>query len=271
MLSRRYFFLCLVPLVLLGLAVPVGARGRSRTASLRHYHATGEYDVYVNGKTVKAEVLFSQRAATYVVALPGEKTALVLRQRSRSVGRVSSDALKRREDGYVELPTTAKVESLGRFRLSGPDVVISLTDLKARLKPRAALLKQHSGEQLLAHSPQYAMNQRSYRPSASVVQQLKATNTKAEVEVFFGSWCSRCQRLLGNMLRLEEALGNNSSIKFSYYGLPAPPAAWQDARYRASGVKGLPTAVVKVNGRVRGRLAHGAWSAIERSLLPLVR
>lgn len=268
MLSRRYF-LCLIPLVLLGLAVPAGARGRSRGASLRHYHATGEYDVYVNGKTVEAEVLFSQRAATYVVALPGEKTALVLRQRSRSVGRVSSDALNRREDGYVELPATAKVESLGRFRLSGPDVVISLTDLKARLKPRAALRGQQSGDQLLAHSPQYAMNK--HRPSASAVQQLKASNTKAEVEVFFGSWCSRCQRLIGNMLRLEEALGKDSSITFRYYGLPAPPAAWQDPHYRASGIKGLPTAVVKVNGSVRGRLAHGAWSRIESALLPLVR
>lgn len=273
MTSRRVWVLVpLVVVLVVGSALlvvgPAGARG-TRSISL-HYHPTGEYDVFVNDKLVEAEVLFSRRAASYVVSLTGETNAVVLRQRSRSVGSVSGASLTRRADGFVELAPTAAVQTLGRFQLAGSDVIFSLSDRRVRLKPRPPLLKQQTSAGLLAHSPQYAMRMRRYRPAENVLASLKSVSHKATVEVFFGSWCSRCQRLLGRVLRLEKALGE-SQITFKYYGLPNPPAAWQEPRYRAAGIRGLPSAVVSVNGRVRGRLSHSAWPSLEYSLLQLVQ
>ena len=263
--------LCLVTSLsfVLLLAASVDARGYRRATMQRGYHATGEYDVLVSGKPVEAEVLFSQRAATYILVFSGKPNAIVLRQRSRTVGDTPASGLSRKDDGTVELPRSAVVRNLGRFWLSGMDVVIRSSHLDVRLRPRKPLLKAHDHDAMLKHSPQYAVQMRGYRPSAQLVAKLK--NRTGEVEVFFGSWCSRCQRLLGHVLRLEQELGADSKIKFVYYGLPRPPAAWREPHYRASGVHGLPTAVVKAGGRVRGRIAHGSWSSFEYSLLPLLK
>lgn len=269
MTSRRWLFL-IAPLVIFGVLVPAESRGRARYTTARYY-ATGKYDVIRDKKKVDgAEVLFSQRAASYIIVLPDDKEAVVLRQRSRRVGRVEVAKLKRRSDGYVELPRTATVSTVGRFVLgAGARVAVIGPTLALELRPRPPLLKHHTGEQLLKHSPQYGVQKRTYRPNAGAVAKLKSAKN-VEVEVLFGSWCSRCSRLLGHMLKLEDELGK-SGITFKYYGLPNPPAAWREPHYKKSGIHGLPTAVVRVNGRVRGRLAHGAWTRIESALLPLVR
>lgn len=253
----------------LSVPLPVEARGSSDRSGSR-FHATGEYDVSAPAIAGTPEVLFSRRAAAYVLSFAGHETAFLLRQRDRTVTAFPATALVRDEHGLASLVPGTRGRRLGRFALAGNDVVIALEELRARLTPCAALLGSHDRAGVLAHSPQYATSMRAYRLDTATIDALRTSTTPVEVEVFFGSWCPRCQQLLGNMLAVDAALAG-TQVTFSYYGLPKPPAAWRESHYRTSGVRGLPGAVVRVYGRNRGVIDHRAWTRVEAQILSRIR
>jgi hypothetical protein len=71
------------------------------------------------------------------------------------------------------------------------------------------------------------------------------------------------------MLRVENAVAN-PKVKFEYYGIPKPPDAWQDPEVKRLGVKGIPTAIVYVNGVQAGRIEGEAFNTPEVALSKIV-
>jgi hypothetical protein len=67
------------------------------------------------------------------------------------------------------------------------------------------------------------------------------------------------------MLKVESAV-NNPNLKFEYYGIKNPPDGWKDPEVVRLGVKGIPTAIVYVNGIQAGRIEGDPWNAPEVAL-----
>ncbi|MDJ0976248.1 MAG: thioredoxin family protein [Planctomycetota bacterium] len=235
--------------------------------AFRAFYPSGEYDLVIGQAKVEAELLFSQRAAAYLLKPKGDERTFLLLQRKRAIATVEGDWI-RRENGDVDLPKSAAPQTVGRIALSGQDIVLRAPNLNARLKPRAPLLGYHGAKAVLAHSPQYGLVMRGYRPDPGALARLKDAKD-VKVETIFGSWCPRCQQTVGYVLQIEKALAAKG-VQFTYYGLPNPPKAWKNERFIVSKAKALPTALVFVNDKLAGRIAPTEWKGFETRLARIV-
>ncbi len=256
---------CLLPACLV-LALPLPTAGAEPTdashATLREFYPTGEFDYEVAGARSEAQVLFSRRAAAYLIAPAGADHLYLLLQRQRTISQVPRRVIQQK-NGDVDLPATVAPQLVGNFTMDNGTVMIEAPSLRARLVPRGPLLGTHAGTAVLAHSPQYGLTMRAYRTNEAAMQALKGV-TGARVEVLFGSWCPRCQQTMGNALRVERELASaGAGIVFEYRALPPPPAAWQDSRFLQAKVEALPTALLHVGDREVGRVAPADWKSFE--------
>lgn len=236
-------------------------------ATLRGFYPTGEFDFVGAPEGKDVSILFSQRAAAYLLVPKGAESIYVLNQRQRTVSKVAARTI-RRENGDVDLPESATPQAVGRFELKQGDIVVTAPDLRGRLTPRGPALGTLTAADLWAHSPQYGLVARAYRPDERALATLRAASG-VEVEVVFGSWCPRCQQTIGNALRVQQEIGEKGVV-ITFYGLPKPPAAWKHPRFVSSQAKALPTAVVKVGGAVRGRIGPSEWNRFDVALAKLL-
>ena len=95
---------------------------------------------------------------------------------------------------------------------------------------------------------------------------------EARVQIFFGTWCSFCNKFLPNTLKVEEELKKSGTkITFEFHGLPPPPAAWVTKEATKMRVKRLPTGLIFVNGKQVGRLEGNDWIKPEKSLSRIIK
>ncbi|MHC5009770.1 MAG: thioredoxin domain-containing protein [Planctomycetota bacterium] len=236
---------------------------------LRDFYPSGKYILYVSGELdTGARICHSQRGAAYLILDSAYGRPFLIQPRTRSVDVVPEDGIIENTNGTVDIDASVELSSLGRFQLQGTDVVMGFPELRARLKPNPPLTGDADAADILKHSPEHGRD--PYRISEAQVAQLKNVSSDVLVRVFFGSWCPTCQRYLPRVIKLDQALAE-SNVKFSYYGLPKPPAAWQEPEYVRAGIQRLPTAVVTVNGRTIGQITGNQWNNPERSLALLLR
>jgi thiol-disulfide isomerase/thioredoxin len=266
-LRVRYAVAGLVALAALGWNLPA-ARSQSHQV-LREFLPTGKYVIYLNGDLDRdATIYYSQRAAAILVLESGFGSPFLIQPRTRSVDRLTKEALITQDDGSIDLSEDVDLARLGNFQLQGGDVVISFADLKARLKPNPPMLGLHTREEVLKHSPEYGRD--GFKIDEAWVEKLRASDKEVEVRVFFGSWCPVCQRYIGRILMLDKAL-EGTKVSFAYYGLPLPPQAWQEAEFVRNKIERLPTALVTSGGKEIGRLSGFDWDRPEPSLGALLR
>jgi hypothetical protein len=245
------------------LALCLDVQGQEAHRSLRGFYPTGEFDLVVAGVKREGEILFSRRAAAYLIAPAGSEEVYLLQQRLKTVSAISADLL-RRENGDVDVPENAKIKQVGSFSLDSSGIRIQTPTLTGTLQSRPPLIGPHPAAVVLEHSPQYGLVQRAYRPDEDAIRRIDS-HAGARVEVIFGSWCPRCQQTLGKALRVESEL-KNGRVGFLFHGLPTPPAAWREARFLETHIKALPTAIVWVNKREAGRIAPNDWDRFEAAL-----
>ena len=103
-------------------------------------------------------------------------------------------------------------------------------------------------------------------PNAQMLAALRKQAQPVRVRVVFGSWCPHCKEMLPHLLRIEDEV-KGSKIQFEYFGLPRPPAAWQDPEAQRLQVRGVPTAVIyNSKGQEIGRLVDNDWLSPEAAL-----
>lgn len=235
-------------------------------AVLSGFEPTGDFLLEVAGAAVpKAEIYHSDRAGAYLILTSKLSSPVLLNVRAGQVESVHVMKVAKRSDGRIDLLADANLGALGGFRIDGQEVVFSVDDKEVRMKPKPPLTGRRSAEALLDHSPDYSMAMKRFEPIDATVGSLASFAEPVRVQVFFGSWCSVCKRYVPSILKLEEALAG-SKISFDYYGLPKPPAAWDDPEVVKLGVKSVPTAVVFVGGSEAGRITGQDWFRPESKL-----
>jgi thiol-disulfide isomerase/thioredoxin len=193
----------------------------------------------------------------------------MLTPRTGAVETVNLMKVSKQKDGSVDLLADAVLAPMGQFQMEGESVAFTIQGKKASLDPKPALTGNRKGTDLLANLPEYVRGSRNYTPNPGAIAALNKDGQPVTVRVVFGSWCPHCRQHVPMMLRVESQL-KNPKIKFEYYGVARPPDGWKDPEVKRLGVKGIPTAIVYVNGLEVGRIEGQGWSAPEVELSKII-
>jgi thiol-disulfide isomerase/thioredoxin len=243
----------------------VHAQGVPSDGVLRDFEPNGDYMLLLNGKPVGAEIYQNDRIPAFLVLSSSLSSPVLLTPRTGSVQTVNLMKVSKQKDGSVDLLADAVLAPVGQFQMAGEEVKFSVEGKSLSLSPKPALTGLHGSADLLKTLPEYVRGSQGYTPNAAAVAALRKTGKPVTVRVVFGSWCPHCRQHVPMLLKVENEV-KNPKIKFEYYGIGKPPEGWKDPEVKRLGVKGIPTAVVYVNGIQAGRIEGTAWSAPEVEL-----
>ncbi|HEY0557180.1 MAG TPA: thioredoxin family protein [Thermoanaerobaculia bacterium] len=258
----------LLALMTIGLlAAAAQAQGAAPSDStLRGFLPTSEYVLMVNGAPVPAaEVYKNDRIPAILILTSALPSPVMLSPRAGNVESVNLMKISKQKDGSVDLFADAVLAPVGPFQMEGENPTFTYGTKKVSLNPKPALTGLHKGADLLANLPEYVRTSRMYTPNAAAVAALKKVSKPVTVHVVFGSWCPHCRQHVPLMLKVEGTV-DNPHLKFEYYGINNPPDGWKDPEVKRLGVKGIPTAIVYVNGIQAGRIEGDPWNAPEVAL-----
>ncbi len=234
---------------------------------IEDFEASGAFLFELDGRDLDAEIYHSEREVAYLIVATKLPAPLLISPRGKSVQTVEKTRFTR-TDGGAELAEKAALEQLGEYELSGDEMVFEIGGKIAKLKPKPPLLGHQDFATLEEHDPKYAKNARTHglkRKSAAQAPPVPGENVR--VRVYFGSWSEICQYLVPKMKSLEEDWRSHG-VQFEYYGVPKPIT--DDQHAVDTGILGVPTAVVFVDGEEIGRLSGRALDTPEESLTRLL-
>jgi thiol-disulfide isomerase/thioredoxin len=256
-------------ILLLAAAAAVPAHGQAvpSDAVLRGFQRIGDYVLLVNGKEDKgAEIYQNSKIPAYLILASALPSPVLMTPRAGTVETVNLMKVAKQKDGSVDLLADASLAPQGKFQIDGEKVAFTSEGKQVSLNPNPPLLGIKKNADLKAHNPEYARTAQGYNPNPAVLAALKKEAQPVTVRVFFGSWCPHCRQHVPLLLKVEDQLGA-SKIHFEYYGLPRD---FKDPEAQRMKIKGVPTAVIYVNGRETGRMEGNDWTVPEASLSKLL-
>lgn len=144
------------------------------------------------------------------------------------------------------------------------------TDIEAGREDEPVLLGLLNREEVEAAMPDWVIAEMEATPDIDAAGAMVAALDGAEVTVFFGTWCSDSARELARLWRALDELGVLSQDEIRYIGVDrdkSEPAEWVEG----SGLRLVPTFVVRRGGEEVGRIVESSPNGIERDLLALLR
>jgi len=248
-------------------AWPARAQKVPSDAVMKGFLPIGDYVLLVNGKQDKgAEIYQNSHIPAYLILATALPSPVLLTPGAGNVETVNLMKVAKQKDGSVDLLADAALAPQGKFQIQGETVAFTSEGRQASLSPNPPLLGLKKNADLKSHNPEYARTARGYNPNPAKIAALKEEPQPVTVRVFFGSWCPHCRQHVPLMLKVEDQLGG-SKIHFEYYGLPKD---FKDPEAKRMGIKGVPTAVVYVNGREVGRMESQDWVTPEATLSKLL-
>jgi thiol-disulfide isomerase/thioredoxin len=254
--------------LLVALALPFGV---ARAATVQ-FSSTGQFQVQAKGAVdtnarVYRSVLPPWQFIVVTFAMPkpvlittGPASARLVDQK-----RVVTDPT---DPTQVKFETAGPIEDLMTVRFDGPNLVLDRDGMIVTLAPSPPVLGNRTLDELLAAMPDYRRTAANYKPDAAAIAKLKAQTEPAELQVFFGSWCSHCEQMVPRLVRVLED-GKPKQLTVSFHGVPqgrTPP----DPEADAAGIQALPTGIVRRDGKEIARLMDDDWEAPEKSLVAVL-
>jgi thiol-disulfide isomerase/thioredoxin len=152
--------------------------------------------------------------------------------------------------------------------MDGENLVLERDGTTLKMTASPPILGDKTLDEMLAAMPDYRRSAARYTPDAAALERLRRAKEPAEVLVFFGSWCAHCEQVIPRLVRvLQDARG--APLQVVFHGVP-PPGGAKDPMADALGVRGLPTGIVRRDGKEVARLEGPEWNAPETALAELV-
>lgn len=234
---------------------------------LKGFQPNGDLMLELDGQSTDTQLYFSDSAGAFLIMGSALSSPVLVGTRTGMVESVHLMKVMKKPDGSIDLRADATLEALDRFRIEGTEVHFDLKGQAAKLKPRPDLLGSQSPAALKGYKPSYAQLASEYSPRGSSLSALKTVTDDVRVQIYFGTWCPTCGRLVPRVLRLDEDL-DNPKIAFEYYGVPrditSDPAAEKDK------IHGVPTGIVYVGGKEVARLSVQELNQPEAALQKLL-
>ncbi|REJ82585.1 MAG: thioredoxin [Acidobacteria bacterium] len=236
-------------------------------STLKGFEQVDDYLLEIDGKADKgATIYFQRRVPAYLVLPAASNTPLLLIPRSRQVQSVSLMKVQNGPGGTLDLADDAVFARQGEFEIAGTEILWTAEGKQYRLRERPPLVGLVDSGDLKEYSRSYATGAASYEPADATIAKLRDEKRKVHLRVYFGSWCPFCQRYLPKIVKVDEQVGD--AVQIDYYGLPRDINSDEVARQMK--VQSVPTAVLFVDGKEKGRFDRDDWENPERGLARLL-
>jgi len=244
------------------LASPSTAQG------LTGFERNDDYSLTIGGAVAPlAEVYWSVGARTFLIVASELPSPVLISPAGSSVQTVPILQIARRNDGTVDILSGSGRADHGGLAFSGGVVRFTVDSIPVEMAQKPPLLGWQDPESIGDYSALFARRAALYEPDMRAVEELRKLGSGATLTVYFGSWCSYCQKKVPMAMKLAELL-EGSAVEIRFYGLP--PGIREDPVASRLGLKGVPTGVVSVDDRELERLLGAAWDAPEVSLLRIL-
>jgi len=177
--------------------------------------------------------------------------------------RISRDPI---DPDVIRVDTGGSQEDFLTVRLQGPNLSVERDGRTMTLKEGPPLLGDRTLDELIEALPEYRRDAARYTPDAATVEKLRRVKEPTELLVFFGSWCPHCAQAVPRLVRvLQDVRG--APIAVTFHGVPhdGGDPTMDDLR-----VTGLPTAIVRRDGKEVARMENEQWVAPEKNLAALL-
>ena len=265
-LRVRFF----VPLLVLATILLLGGATVSTAQSdsvFRDFAPDDTFQLVVDGTLDEtAEVYRSQRAASFLVMSRSLSTPFLVVPRSQQVQGVDMMKISARSNGTVDLLADAVMAPMGGFEVKDGNIAFKVDGRDVMLREKPDLTGDRTLQQMRDYSASYVELENAYTPSSDAMKKLGAASD-VTVTVYFGSWCPFCGTYVPRIMKVANDLAG-SGVKIEFYGLAKQFSA--DARALKDNINGVPTGVVRRNGKEIGRLLNDAWRSPEQSLVKII-
>lgn len=256
----------IVPLLLLVASLALPAR-----AATVQFASTGQFQVQARGSVdpnarVYRSVLPPWQFLVMTFAFPRPVLVTTGPAGARLVDakRVTPDPA---DPQSVRFDTTGPVADLLGVRFDGPNLVLDRDGVIVTLAPSPPVLGNKTLEELVVAIPDYRRSAATYSPDPAAIAALAKQTQPAELQVFFGSWCSHCEQMVPRLVRVLDA-AKPPKLTVSFHGVPQGRAT--DPEADAARITALPTGIVRRDGKEIARLTDEDWEAPEKSLLAVL-
>ena len=177
--------------------------------------------------------------------------------------RISRDAA---DPDLIRVDTSGSQEDFLSVRLQGTNLIVDRDGLTMTLMEGPPLLGDRTLDELIEALPEYRRDATRYTPDPAAIEKLRRVKQPTELLVVFGSWCPHCGQAVPRLVRvLQDVQG--APIAVTFHGVPhgGGDSMTEDLR-----ITGLPTAIVRRDGKEVARMEGEEWAAPEKSLAALV-
>jgi len=166
----------------------------------------------------------------------------------------------------VRVDTSGPQEDFLSVRPDGENLIVDRNGLTMTLKASPPLLGDRTLEELIRALPDYRRGAARYTPDPASLAKLRHVQP-TELLVVFGSWCPHCAEAVPRLVRVLQDV-RDAPITVTFHGVPHDGT--RDPVTDDLHVTGLPTAIVRRDGKELARMEGDQWASPERSLLTLV-
>ncbi|HEU4401305.1 MAG TPA: thioredoxin family protein [Candidatus Polarisedimenticolia bacterium] len=141
------------------------------------------------------------------------------------------------------------------FSVDGPVIEFQAESRKVRILPvtsRPPIVGQVTIDYLIADRPEYRAGMKAYTPDAASVAAIGKYPKPVELEAYFATWCPHCKEFMPKFLRVIQD-AKNPKIRLNLVGVPRGFTT-TDGPWKEKGLTGIPTIIVKIDGREITRL-----------------
>lgn len=256
--------LALILLALPGQAATAPAGPSSPAVATVELALTGHFQVRVGGSIDSAAKIYKTERGVphFLLQSPALGQPWVIAAGDRKASRLAPKAVTSKEDDAVVVDLSAS-EGAMPITIQGRNVVFESDQGPVALEPREPILGERSPEHLLEAMPEYRRVASAFQPAKGQMRLLETLEQATDVEVFFGTWCGHCEKLVPRVMRLAQLVAN-PKLRFHFHGLPGRMS--EDPTARQYEVNAVPSMVVRQGDRIIARLEGADLAAPEQSL-----
>lgn len=215
--------------------------------------------IYKNLTGLPQLLLFTEKFARPILITGGDKTVLPL-----DPARVTPDPA---DPEMVFVQVEGAKEGAVPLTIDGTKLRFSIEGRVFQLEPPPGLSGEVEISVLLAAMPEYRRNAAAHQPGKGDMRLLETLQEVTDVEVFFATWCSHCEKSVPRLLRVAQEL-KNPNLRVHLHGVNEKIN--EDPLARQFEVDAVPTAIVRRGAKVVARIEGPAWAKPEAALAAIL-
>lgn len=130
------------------------------------------------------------------------------------------------------------------------------------------LLGPLTREDIVTALPDWQVVADAYQPRAEDVERLRAVAVPVEIKIYLGTWCPDSKAHVSELFKVLDAVDNPLLSAFCV-GIPRDKALRAEY-YQGQTIERLPTFLVRVDGREKGRIIEVPTVSVERDLADIL-